>query len=96
MGRWILKRKMPGADKAGTGTNKTTQVKYMPSRAKMQVLKGILRLLTTCAFMLPTGAGVFLFADCLTGNAANGLIVSILSMFLTGCAVFDMLGGDAI
>ena len=90
------KKKKPGSAAAGTGTNKNIQVKYTPSRAKMQVLKGILRLLTTCAFMLPTGAGVFLFADCLTGNAANGLVVSILIMFLTGCAVFDMLGGDAI
>lgn len=62
----------------------------------MQALKIILRLLISCAFMLPLGAGVLLFADNLTGDAANGLIASILSMFLAGYAVFDMLGGDAI
>lgn len=90
------KKKMPGAAATGTGNEKNIQVKYTPSHAKTQALKRILRLLASSAFMLPTGAGVFLFADCLTGDAANGLIVSILFMFLTGHAVFSMLGGDAI
>ncbi len=90
------KKKMPGAAATGTGNKKHIQVKCTPSCAKKQVLKMILRLIASSAFMLPTGAGVLLFADCLTGDAANGLIVSILFMFLTGHAVFNMLGGDAI
>ena len=89
-------KKKPGTAATGTGTKQNIQIKYMPSRAKMQVLKSILRLLASCAFMLPTGAGVLLFADSLTGDAANGLIAAILFMFLAGHAVFDMLGGDAI
>ncbi|MCI5924668.1 MAG: hypothetical protein SOR38_09260 [Oscillospiraceae bacterium] len=90
------KKKKPGTAAAGTGNEKNIRVKYTPTRAKMQVLKSILRLLASCAFMLPTGAGVLLFADSLTGDAANGLIAAILFMFLAGHAVFDMLGGDAI
>ena len=89
------KKKKPGAAATGTGNKKYTQVKCTPSRTKKQVLKTILRLLASCAFMLPLGAGVLLFADSLTGDVANGLIVSTLSMFLAGHAVFSMLGGDA-
>ena len=90
------KKKEPGTAATGTGNKKPIHVKCTPSCAKKQVLKMILRLLASCAFMLPTGAGVLLFADSLTGDAANGLIASILCMFLAGHAVFSMLGGDAI
>lgn len=89
------KKKKPGAAAAGTGNKKHIQVKYTPSRAKMQALKMILRLLASCVFMLPLGAGVLLFADCLTGDAANGLIAAVLAMFIAGHALFEMLGGDA-
>lgn len=89
------KKKMPGTAEAGTGTTKIIRAKYTSSRTKMQALKTILRLLICCAFILPLGAGVLLFGNWLTGDAANGLIVAILTMLIAGHALFEMLGGDA-
>lgn len=37
MGHWPLKRKMPGADKAGTGTNKTTHLYCIKAVREKQI-----------------------------------------------------------
>lgn len=89
------KKKKPGTAVTGAGNKKYKQAKYTPSRTKKQALKTILRLLICCAFMLPLGAGVLLFGNWLTGDAANGLIAAVLAMFIAGHALFEMLGGVA-
>lgn len=81
------KKKKPGTAATGTGNKKHIQVKCTPSYAKMQVLKMILRLLASCAFMLPTGAGVLLFADSLTGDAANGDRINTVHVSCRTCSV---------
>ena len=93
MGHWLLKRKMPGADKAGTGTNKTTHLHHTKSNLILQVICFLFQLIFAGAVAFFTFYGAVAFYTVAIGDALAGIIVAAPAAVVSGGCIFLTIRG---
>lgn len=93
MGHWFLKRKMPGADKAGTGTNKITHLHHIKSNLILQVFRFLFRLIFAGAIAFFTFYGAVAFYTVAIGDALAGILVAAPAAVVSGGCIFLTIRG---